>query len=243
MEYPHLRNAPIREAIIDIRVKPATNFYVSEFKALKGKFSENFPIMEERQAFSASINFGPGKPNLQEENNELDAIIFRSEDQNEVLQFKKQGFTLNKLKPYTTWKDIMGKAQEAWSYYVEASLPIAITRIAARYINHILIPIDSNLEEYLENAPKVPPKGPRFFDGALSRIKLFDPEYDINVNLTQTIESRENKAAIILDIDAFKKREYDLNDESMWKDFTDLREMKNKIFFSSLTEKAINLYK
>lgn len=243
MEYPHLSNAPIREAIIDIRVKPKSNFHVNEFKSLHEKLAKTFPIMEERQAFSASINFGKGKPNFQDENNELDAIIFRSEDRNEVLQFKKQGLTLNKLKPYTSWEDIMEISKMAWDYYFERSSPVVITRIATRYINHILIPINSDLGAYLENTPKVPSEGPYFFDGALSRIKLFDPEYDIHVNLTQTIESKEEKAAIILDIDAFKKKEYELEDLSFWNEFAALREMKNKIFFSSLTEKTINLYK
>lgn len=243
MEYPHLSNAPIREAIIDIRVKHGSNFDVNEFRSLEKEMSKDFPKMEERKAYSASINFGPEKANFQGENNELDAIIFRNEEKSEVLQFKKQGFTFNKLKPYTSWEDVIEKAKMAWEKYVQVSKPVAVTRIATRYINHILIPISSNLEDYITNPPKLPPKAPSLFEGALSRIKLVDEENDIFVNLTQAIESREKKAAIILDIDAFRKKEYDLEEEFPWEDFSQLREMKNRIFFSSLTEKAINLYK
>ncbi|MEX0720119.1 MAG: TIGR04255 family protein [Balneolaceae bacterium] len=243
MEYPYLPKAPIREAIIDIRVKHAPNFDVTNFRKFRNEFSEDFPVMEDRKAFSAKINFGPKKADIQKEDDEIDAIIFRSEERGEVLQFSKEGFTFNKLKPYTNWDDVISKAKKKWEYYIQASKPIAITRIATRYINHILIPISSNIEDYLENTPKLPSNGPEVFDGALSRIRLIDPDHDAFVNLTQTIESKGKKAAIILDIDAFKKQQYEIEDDSCWEDFEELRELKNKIFFSSLKPKAINKFK
>lgn len=199
--------------------------------------------MENRNAFSAKINFGPKKADIQKEGDEIDAIIFRSEEGGEVLQFSKEGFTLNKLKPYTNWDDVISKAKKAWEYYIQVSKPIAITRIATRYINHILIPISSNIEDYLENTPKLPADGPQLLDGALSRIRLIEPDLDAFVNLTQTIESKGKEAAIILDIDAFKKQQYEIESDSYWEDFEELRKLKNRIFFSSLKSKTINKYK
>jgi uncharacterized protein (TIGR04255 family) len=99
------------------------------------------------------------------------------------------------------------------------------------------------LDEYLQNSPKIPSNGPSLFTNSLTRNTLAEPEKDIYVHLTQAIETKENNVAIIIDIDAFKGKQFDLGKDNFWEDFEELREMKNKLFFSSLTEKAINKYK
>lgn len=244
MEYPHLSNAPIREAIIDIRVKHKPEFKISEFRSLKEKVSNDYPVMKDRNAFTSELRFSsPDKTDLIKKEKELDAIIFSSEDKKEILQLKKSGFTFNKLDPYSNWEDIIQKAKKAWEFYKEVSEPLFVTRIATRYINNIVLPLNSNLDDFLQNAPKIPQEGPSLFINSLSRNTLIEPSQDILVHLTQAIETKENNIAIIIDIDAFKDKQFDLEKDVFWEDFKELREMKNNLFFNSLTEKTIDKYK
>jgi len=71
---------------------------------------------------------------------DLRGYMFRSEDEFNVVQFRVDGFTFNRLKPYTSWKSVWPQALELWRKYQNMALPVAITRMALRYINHIELP-------------------------------------------------------------------------------------------------------
>jgi len=240
MEYPHLKNAPIREAIIDIRVKHRPNFSISEFRDIHKFLKPDYPLMEERKATIFHLQADSIPQELKQES-ELDGIAFLREDRKELVQFTKHGFTFNKLEPYTDWDDILTKTKKAWSIYLEKSKPVSINRIATRFINNLVFPLPVDLGKYLTNPPNVPVSGPHLFSNSLNRITLIDESKNISVHFTQIIETKEGTAAIIIDLDAFKDSDIDV--DYLWVDFKNLRDMKNKLFFSSLTENAINIYK
>jgi len=135
----HLRNAPITEAIVDIRVKARSDLDVAIFGEASEMLAARFPTKVEQRVFTTKVQFG-GKSGIQSTEHDLRGYMFRSKDEFNVVQFRVDGFTFNRLKPYTSWKSVWPQALELWRKYQNMALPVAITRMALRYINHIALP-------------------------------------------------------------------------------------------------------
>ena len=106
-EVRHLNKAPITEAIIDFRVKLPSEFEVEAFLKLKKTIGDRFPKFEERKLFSSQIGFKKGKPQPPSaEYHGIQGYFFRPEDEKNVAQFRIDGFTFSRLKPYTNWKEM-----------------------------------------------------------------------------------------------------------------------------------------
>ena len=69
-------------------------------------------------------------------------------------------------------------------------------------------------------------------------------ENDARVSLALALDTTPliGPAPVILDIDAFKQADLPPTDNRMWEYLEQLRELKNKSFFATITEKAVELY-
>ncbi len=249
MDYQRLSSAPIKEAIFDIRVKARPDFNVAEFSRLKEDLHELFPKAEERRGghFTFRIdptNLGANQPNVQDLG--LQGFFFKTEDEKMIAQFRIDGFTLNKLEPYSSWEELQPLVKILWDKYKAIAEPVAITRCALRYINRIIInqtALDFN--EYLTVSPQVPSDLPQTIGNFLSRITIVDEEQQLAANVMQVFEPEPQNqfVPIVLDIDAFKNVDMSLEDPILWDVFSSLRVFKNKIFFNFLTEKTIEILK
>ena len=93
--------------------------------------------------------------------------------------------------------------------------------------------------------PGVISKGVKSF---LTRIVVNEPELDITANITQAFEKSLQTAGgmIILDIDVYKEykeMQLSVDDEQVWAMLGELRNIKNRIFFDSITEKTARLFR
>jgi len=85
---------------------------------------------------------------------------------------------------------------------------------------------------------------PQSVSSFLTRLTVHDAEKSLNCSITQALESvQEDDITIILDIDAFKILNYDPEDQGLWEDFEALHDFKNDVFFSSVTDKTLELFK
>jgi uncharacterized protein (TIGR04255 family) len=251
MDYPHLSSAPITEAIFDIRVKSRPNFQVSDFAVLKANLQEIFPKFEERRGGQVTFRFeppgsgiSPQPPNIQDLG--LQGYFFKSEDEKLIAQFRVDGFTLNKLKPYSNWDELQPLVMDLWNRYVSIAEPVTITRCAVRYINHIIINQGQfDLDDYLRAAPPVPEELPQAIGDFLSRVTIVDSNEKIAASVTQVFKPNPSVQfpPIILDIDTFKNVDMHPSDAALWDIFSALRAFKNKIFFNFVTEKTIGQFK
>ena len=246
-EYRHLDNAPITEAIIDLRARLLSGFQVKEFSSLRETLHDRYSDVKETRLITGAFGIRAGKPVVQPpEDKGVDGYLFKSADNTKVAQFKKEGFTFSRLKPYTHWEDVLAEAKNLWKFYVAKASPELVTRIAVRYINHLKIPLPINdFSEYLTVPPRVPDNVPQNVGSFLSRVVVRDLQLDIAANITQALEKGvdPNYATIILDIDVYKRGEFDVDGDDIWPIFMQLRDLKNRIFFGSITEKTVRLFK
>lgn len=245
-EIRHLRFAPIKEAIIDIRVKAHSGFNVEEFSKLKPSMEKDFPVIEEMRGGRVIFQVMPNEPKAPEiEDLGLQGFFFKNQNQDTIAQFRIDGFSLNKLKPYTSWEELRPLAIDLWEKYRSIANPEAVTRIALRYINHITIN-ETNLDfdEYLRAAPQVPPELPQTISRFFYRTTIVEPENNNFVHVTQAFEPQSSPSGImiILDIDAYKDIAIASDDPTLFNYFWTLRSLKNKVFFNYLTEKTIGLF-
>jgi len=242
----HLNNAPITEALIDLRVRPPKSFQVEKLREPKKELRDHFPKLEELRRFEGGFQIKRGEASMFSKDTGLSGFRFKSEDGLTVVQFRVDGFTFSRLKPYTSWDAIFPEAWRLWLDYVETAVPESVTRIAVRYINRLEVPLPfEEFSEYLEAPPALPPDVPQNVSSFLVKQVLHEPSSGIAVNFGQALEAGladSKHATIILDIDSYKVQEYEPQAQHLTEEFESLRRMKNLIFFNSITEKTARLF-
>lgn len=245
-EHPHLANAPIVEAVIDWRVKLPTQFDITRLKEPKELLSRGYsPVDEQRQFEHIFQQTAGSEPQQSFRHLGVQAYRFRSTDGTRIANLKRDGFSFSRLKPYTSWDEVFNEAFELWRIYFSVAQPEEISRIAVRYINRLLIPLPIiGFADYLTAPPALPKNAPQHLSAFFAQAVVHDAEGRIAANITQAIESgpQAGKLPILLDIDAYMNKPLEPNDDLFRNLFAELREMKNRIFFSSLTTKAVELF-
>jgi uncharacterized protein (TIGR04255 family) len=242
----HLRNAPIIEAIIDFRVKARPEFRPKMFSSLQTQLSSRFPEVEEYRGLQATFGMiqGRGQPPVVQDLG-LQGYFFKTSDEKTIAQFRVDGFTFNRLRPYTSWTELFPQALDLWYLYSKVSRPEVITRLAVRYINRIALPAGAiTFETYLRAAPVIPPELPQSISSFLTRVTIADPQIDIAAHVAQALEANapEQHLIVILDIDTYKQSEFAIDDPMIEQTLQQLRGFKNRIFFNSLTEETLRQF-
>jgi len=239
----HLDNAPIVEAIIDLRVKNPSSFGVTDFLSLKEDLKKEYPIVEDRRL----VEVGGKIEGKQIEQTIIDKGItgyfFKTSDSKNVAQFRIDGFTFSRLSPYSEWETVLSEAKRLWGLYSIKCLPELITRIAVRYINRLDLPLPiEDFADYLTAPPLVPDSLPQGVSQFLTRVVIHDADITANIVQTMKSSSKADHIGVILDIDVFNLKESGFEESSIWPEFEKLRDFKNRIFFESITEKTVRLY-
>ncbi|MBI3982871.1 MAG: TIGR04255 family protein [Gemmatimonadetes bacterium] len=242
----HLSRAPITEALIDLRAGLPENFSVERLAEVRDSISARYPIVEEQRLFKTTLEFQPSRQ-ASPANSELglNGYLFKSGDRLTVAQFRRDGFTLNRLKPYTSWGELYPEARTLWGRYADVAGIQDFTRLATRFINHLKVPAAPvpDFERYLTSIP-APPGTPQTRDGFLSRVESRDPTTDLRAIVTQATEpaAEPGMMTIILDIDVYKPGSFRSNDPVLDEIFEALHVMKNAIFFGAITETTAEEY-
>ena len=245
-EYSLLRNAPITEALIDIRIKIRNDFDVERLQTIHTSIADKYPQKKPRRKWEGRFEFKMGEAPISDSTETVDGYIFTSADANQLFQARLAGFTFNKLKPYDKWETFRDEALKLWQLYKDVISP-EISRVALRFINKIDIPLSPqtvlDFDDYLTAGPVVPKGLPQGIGSFLTRIVTHDPNIDATAIITQAFEQiiYPKFVPIILDIDVFKQREM-MSEEETWQTLEKLRHFKNNIFFESITEKAKELF-
>ena len=245
-KWDHLDKAPITEALIDLRVRLPESPSLEHLEAFRDAVKETYPDCRTRRKWHTRFALhNEEPPAVETESGGPDGFILTSRDGAQVVQARLDGFTFSRLKPYERWEQLRDSAQELWKTYCDSASPLMITRIAVRYINRIELPLPfEDLGEWLETRPELGPKLPQGLAGYFFRANIpFDKPPGF-VNVTQSIEpgNYKDRVPLIFDIDAFSTQELPPDDNGVWKKFEDLREIKNRVFFESITKKTKDMF-
>lgn len=244
----HYKNAPIVEAVFDVRTISPEDFDCKKFESFHEKIKKEFPIKEISLYYKSSIKIKQKKaPECSLGESGSDGFLFKSADGKKIIQFKTGGFTFSKLKPYDNWENFRDEAKKYLKEYYNIVQPIKITRVSLRYINRLDIPLSvKNFKDYLKTIPVIAPDVPQDLTDFFMRLVIPEATKTSNIAIiTETIDKTSkltgNILPLIFDIDVLRKVNLKPDNPEIDKIFETLRDYKNNIFNNSVTEKMKKL--
>lgn len=242
-----LKNPPIVEAMLDVQVIFPNGIELGKLAALHDQFQKSYPKKDEVRILQFNIQQQLGQaPVASSHDHGVQGYRFFAPDGKQIIQCRQNGFTFNRLAPYGSWEDFIAVARFAWESYRKAFPEIQVIRIGVRYINRIIIPIIDgkiNLENYFTIDLPGPKNHGLICSHFLEHSVFQDPETGLGINwvFAQQASNDPSKLPIVLDIDVYASgTQATENDPAQtWET---MRKLKNQLFFSTFSERGLELF-
>lgn len=234
--------APIAEAVIDIRAAVGPGVSVESFDDLVLRLSDRFPSVSPIQNFQMGVEQEAGQEAKVRTEQALVGQRLQALDASRVLQLRLDGLTYSWLAPYDSWEAFRAEAKELWNQFRDVSRPESVSRVAIRVINRINItdPRPISLKKYFHILPKLPDRlngeADTFFMQLQIRMDDCTPGARAILNFAGNEPSEELPSEIVLDFDVFKEEQLDPAGQLLWDRLDGLRECKNVLFESCITD-------
>jgi len=247
MTYPNLRKAPIVEGLIHMQLKPRQGMSVADLRAFGERIKEHYSIVGELRDVRAQLVLNQTEGTSQSVAAALVGYRMERKSPHFVVHARTNELLVSRLRPYDKWEELIAETKLLWKQYCDVCLPELVTRLATRFINQIELPLEGlDLDEYL-SAPAVIPKTlSQTFEQFLTRVVVPDEETGVHIAISQAsgaVNPETQTLAILMDIDVYKEVELALASDQLWELLGKMRDIKNRAFFGSLTEKAIDLFR
>lgn len=247
--YPHLKKAPAVEAVFDIRISCQKPIAIDSLDEAHTRIRDRYPKKKIKRVFQFSATLPKSAEVGQGQfggNEEIDGFHFISEDEKQIVQYRKSGFTFSRLRPYTNWESVKREALELWNFYREIIGSFVVTRVALRYINRIDLGFsDREFERMFKIEPSYPIVPNVTHGPFVNNITLNNASKGLQAHYIFAKENgtpNSSHETFILDIDAFKSMSTTADTEIITA-FEDLRSYKNDLFFASFTKAGIASFK
>lgn len=242
-------SAPIIEAVVDIDcdLPPKLNLQ-SLHESAGDALRDRYPIFRQQFIQGHVVTKEGDAPPAVQVHQGHGAMQFLSKDEKQLIQFRPNGFSFNRLAPYRSLDDYFSEIEAGWRSFLELAQPVMVRKIGIRMINRIMLPMDGgrlDFSEFLQVSPRLPDTGsPLDFLGFLDQQMALDRETGNRANIIKTTELPQgDKLPLILDIDVFHPCESRPDDWSAIRDrLASLRSLKNRIFRNTLTPQCLNLF-
>jgi uncharacterized protein (TIGR04255 family) len=252
-ERAHYPNAPITEALIELRITHAQDFSVDDLGKIGETLADHYPTQEPMYFHSGQIAFKQAEDPAQVETSyEHSGFRFISQNKQQILQARRDGFTFSVLAPYDRWETFRDEARRLWELYRFAAKVENITRAAVRYINRIDVPLATTpvvrVEDFLRTYPEIPSDWP-YEDLQSYFMQLQIPQMDLGgmmvINQATTPPPNPETTSILLDFDLFRAQYEEPwpvdNDAAVWALLEQLHDRKNEYFEGSITDRTRGL--
>lgn len=247
-----LENPPIHEAVLDVRVRARPDLLLDDVLGLAEGMATLFPKSDRMRTMQATIRLdAKGSQTEHSESREV-GVVMRSADGKLVLQLRVDGVTLSRLAPYRSFDELEPLLASCWSAYVESVRPEAIVRTAVRYINRFEIASQGDLREWI-SAPPGPPADELTISSYQHRELWRTGGEGFGVVLTTALEPSlsGHSRQVVVDIDVFSEAVFEAVASSPAKaslawvrsNLVELRNVKNRVFFNSLTDRCLQSFR
>lgn len=231
----HLSHAPIVEAAVDIRVNPSPESSLSRLEAALGGLRPEYSQLHSIAAVSAGFGLQGGQPIATVHTPQPFGWAAKDDQRKRVARLTLHQFAFSQLAPYTNWEEMAVEARRLWSSFLDSAAPAEVTRLGLRYINRIDLPPGAQVKEWLTAPPGVPAEIPQTVRQFLTRVLVYDEGSGVSAIVTQAMESAPE---VLLDIDVNVDVTLSPGDAAVWRMIEQLRIMKNRAFFASITDAA-----
>lgn len=242
MTWPKLSKPPIKEAVFDVKFDQSESVTLDELKHFCDSLKKEFPVMNEMFHFQVETKIEKDNQQKVDSKRLNNGFRLSNEDRSLILQLRQDGFTFSKVEPYISWEEIQSEAKPLLIKLWDAFPKLKIIRIALRYINQFDLRFEKSINEYLNIQPLYPIELPQIIDGFMVRLVI--PKKDLNLKSIvhlgiEPIANSDILYKVTFDIDVFKEATYVAQElQILFLDFDIIRNYKNEIFFSGLTQET-----
>jgi uncharacterized protein (TIGR04255 family) len=247
---PPLNHPPIVEAILDIECDfaPSQSFVRLEAAAAE-QFRDRYPKIRKQFVQEFKIELG-AEVSLAEKNeppSSISALQFLQEDEKQLVQFRVNGFSFNRLSPYGSLDEYLPEIRRTWELYCKLAEPLLVRMVRLRYINRLDLPFSGpqlDLDSYFKVCPRIPDENNLVFVGFLNQHQLVEKDTGHQVTTVLAAGNVEgDKLPVIFDNTVAAKIDGDPTDwQTLETTIQSLRGLKNRVFSETLTQKCLNLF-
>lgn len=173
-----------------------------------------------------------------------------------VLIVRPETISVARLPPYTSWENLVERAQEVWKRLHKIAGQLEVSRLSARYINRIDIQHQSvggneerrtgiELGTYFRFGLQIPPGLANYgLRGFQLSCDLQNPADRVTriVQLAAVPSPRIDHVSFVLDIDVATTMPVPRREAEMWTMAEELRAAKNTVFESCITDATRSLF-
>jgi uncharacterized protein (TIGR04255 family) len=167
-----------------------------------------------------------------------DGLIFRTSEKNPewVLQVKRNGILLHKVGNYSSWDNLVVELKDLILVFNKTiGSGIDIKDVGIRYINHIPISKTQSLRDWFKLLPPLIEEIPTKFNKFL--LQLGVEENDLSGLIVESVLEINSILNFVIDLRVTKPlKNVNIKFENLEVPLNEVRDFKNKIFFSIITE-------
>jgi uncharacterized protein (TIGR04255 family) len=242
-KWPQLENPPVILAVMEIKFQMPPEFDVNTIKRNDAAVRKELPDRQDNIA--GNINLP--KPSLGISTAQVSSqhvgYSYASQDKSYKLGATKDQINFIIEGKYPGWEVFKStglRLINSFSHYIS---DVVINRFSIRFINKLNIKEITTVNEYFNTAISakegtiVHPIDSYFF-----RYTMRIPDSPIHVNVNQSLEEKGiNGFDFVFDIDVLCQNTAKYRNLDLTKGMEDIRDIKNQVFFSNLTEKTLKL--
>jgi uncharacterized protein (TIGR04255 family) len=244
-----LGSAPIIEAVVDIDCDMPPNPDIDALDAAAmGALADRYPISRQRLLSEHVISGGETGSLAVTSRQGLHALQYLAADEKQIIQWRPNGFSFNRLAPYGSLDDYLPEIERNWKVFVDLAKPVICRTARLRYINRLLLPLNDgrvDLEAYLTVTPRLADEGRFVVGGFFSQQSMRDTvtASQVNVVLAAQPQAADDKLPILFDIEVFQTISCEPDDwPTLSGKIQELRVLKNVVFRQSLTDQCLTLF-
>lgn len=247
-EHHRYERPPIIEAVVDLDcdMRPGLDGHRLREDA-RAALRDDYPTFRTQLVEQHTVENPDGKEPILTKMTGIRAFRFQSQDLSQIVQVRVDGFSFNRMRPYSSLDHHLPEIQRTWEIFVRVAEPVMVRKVGLRYINRVPVPTVEGkvrLEEYLTMCPQLPNEDDMMLAGFLHQHQVQEISTGNFANIVLTAQAGESGSIpIILDIEAFTPVEIDPVDwDGLAKRIESLRRLKNLIFERSITDTCRNLF-
>jgi uncharacterized protein (TIGR04255 family) len=247
----HYSNAPITEAVIDLRVIQPEELSVTDLEVLREKLADSYPVVDEEHRYSGGFSIEGAGDSMQTGATQWrNGFRFTSRDKQQVFHAQLDGFAFSVRAPYDRWETFRDEARRLWDLYRSVTKVEGVIRAEVRYVNQLDLAAyasdSSRIEfgDFLKVYPELPrdwPGGDRI-DGFFMQLQLRQEDLGcwLILNEAPAWSPGQENYVLQLDLDFFREQPeapWRVDDDvEIWRYLEQLHVRKNEVFEASITE-------
>ncbi len=240
-----IEKAPLILSIAEVRYSLPADFDFGVISKTEQLFSEKYPKSDKIISGEFLLNNPLGfEPTVTVRNRAMDGMKFITENKHQNFTLTKTSLNFQQQYPYLGWDVFFEELKFVYQGFLKFFSKATLSGISLRFINKIEIPAPvTNPLDYFnvaiqgtEEAMSLPIA---FFS---LRYNTAIPEEKMHAIVNHSLEPHDDRSfPFMLDIDVHYTESISAIDQIIWEKFTQLRQYKNKIFNSLITEKTEKL--